>query len=68
MVKPGCGSLKVTIEGNQQKVKDSLQKAKEKIEQELKKIDNKTPGTTARAENDRFVLPVYNPLGMIVIR
>ena len=61
-------SLKTTIEGNQQKVKDSLQKAKEKIEQELKKIDSKVTGTTAKVENDRFILPVYNPLAMIMIK
>ena len=61
-------SLKVTIESNQQRVKDSLQKVKEKIEQELQKIDNKVSGTNANTENDRFVLSVYKPLAMIMIK
>jgi len=59
-------SIKVKLESNQQRVKDSLQKAKEKIESELKKIDNKQPGTTAKADNNQFVLPVYNPMMLLI--
>ncbi|HSN61377.1 MAG TPA: hypothetical protein VLR49_10605, partial [Ferruginibacter sp.] len=59
-------SIKVTLETNQQRVKDSLQKVKEKIESELQKIDNNQPGTTAKADNNQFVLPVYNPMMLLI--
>jgi hypothetical protein len=46
-------------------VKDSLQKVKDKLEEELKKVDTKKDGATARSATG-FVLPAYNPM-MIVL-
>ena len=59
-------SIKTNLDVNQRRIKDSLQKVKEKVEQELQKIEDKLPGTTAKIDNNRFVLPAYNPLMMSI--
>jgi hypothetical protein len=58
-------SIKVKRETEINKVKDSLQKVKDKLEEELKKIDTKKEGATAKA-TDNFVLPAYNPMMMLI--
>jgi len=59
-------SIKTNLDINQQRIKDSLQKVKEKVEQELQKIEDKQPGTTAKVDNNQFVLPAYNPMLMLI--
>ena len=59
-------SIQTKVKTEQQKLKDSLQKVKDKIEQELQNINNKQPGTTAKTDNSQFVLPVYNPMMMLI--
>jgi phage shock protein PspC (stress-responsive transcriptional regulator) len=59
-------SIKLNLDLNERKVKDSLQKAKERIEKELQKIEEKLPGTTAKINNNQFVLPAYNPMMMLI--
>jgi len=59
-------SIQTKVKTEQQKLKDSLQKVKDKIEQELQKINNKQTGTTAKTDNSQFVLPVYNPMMMLI--
>ncbi len=58
-------SIKIKRETEVQKVKDSLQKVKDKLEEELKKIDTKKEGATARSATN-FVLPAYNPMMMLI--
>ena len=50
-------SLKMNMEKEKQKIKDSLEKAKQKIEQQLEKIGNNTEPTPLSSQ-----LPVYNPM------
>ena len=59
-------SIQTKVKQQQQQLKDSLQKVKDKIEQELQKINNKQTGTTAKTDNNQFVLPVYNPMMMLI--
>ena len=54
------------VKTEQQKLKESLQKVKDKIEQELQKINNKQTGTTAKTDNSQLVLPIYNPIMMLI--
>jgi phage shock protein PspC (stress-responsive transcriptional regulator) len=61
-------SIKTKLETNQQHIKDSLQKVKDKIEVELQKIDAKQTGTTANTNNNQYVLPVYNPMMMMIMK
>lgn len=60
-------SIKIKRDTEMQNVKDSLQKVKDKLEDELKKMEAKKEGTTARASND-FVLQAYNPIMMLIMK
>jgi phage shock protein PspC (stress-responsive transcriptional regulator) len=50
-------SMKMNVEKEKQKVKDSLEKVKQKIEQQLEKIGNNEDPTPLSSQ-----LPVYNPM------
>jgi hypothetical protein len=50
-------SLKLNMEKEKLKIKDSLEKVKQKIEQQLEKIGNNNEPTPLNAQ-----IPVYNPL------
>ena len=60
-------SIKIKRDTEMQNVKDSLQKVKDKLEVELKKMEAKKEGTTARASND-FVFKAYNPIMMLIMK
>jgi phage shock protein PspC (stress-responsive transcriptional regulator) len=52
-------SLKLKLQKEEMRMKDSLQKAKENIENQLKKIDDKGKGGTTSVS---YILPAYNPM------
>ncbi len=59
-------SIKTKVETNQQRLKDSLQKVKDKTDEELKKLGTKQTGAASATDNDDFILPVYNPMMMLL--
>ena len=58
-------SIQAEMKRDQQKRKDSLQKMKQKLDEELKKLEA-PPSPTAKLKNNKFVLPTYNPMIMML--
>jgi hypothetical protein len=58
-------SIQSEIKRDQQKRKDSLQKMKQKVDEELKKLEG-PQSPTAKLQNNKFVLPAYNPMIMML--
>jgi phage shock protein PspC (stress-responsive transcriptional regulator) len=53
---------------SQQRVKDSLQMQKEKIDRELKKLNTQDQGASAKSDRNQFVLPIANPMMLLMIK
>lgn len=61
-------SIKLEMNRDQQRRKDSLQKMKEKLEEELKKMDAPKSPTVQTKQNNEYVLPAYNPMIMMLTK
>ena len=62
-------SIKTKLNTDQQRLKDSLQKVKDKAEEELRKLNTKKTGGAAletETDNGQYVLPVYNPMMLLM--